>query len=248
MALYAFKNGKTMLDEVNLNTLLATQPSCLIYDGVYLDGKGGGGVYEYNLATGSFMAPFTANYGSTTVGRVELDLKKNGTGADVTLEIRGVDFSADGSNDGTLLKTVVYPAKIFTSGYISLPVDLSGLTPGAYYWLKLNIGGDATNHIKWMGEATPDANYPTYYRIGSSGAWTSGNALHFRVYANNGGTYVLRHSIYGTYGMTIMEYNADATVKHIWRWLPAADGSWKIVDKMVPVYDANLVTLRWEVQ
>ena len=248
MALHAFRNGVTMLDEVNLNTLLTTQTSCLIYDGVYLDGKAGSGVYEYNLATGSFMAPFTANYGSTTVGRVELDLLKEGTGADVTLEIRSTDFNPDGTNDGTLLKTISYPAKIFTSGYISLPVDLSGLTPGAYYWIKLNLGGDATNHVKWIGEASQDGNYPAYYRVATTGAWTAGNALHFRAYANNGGTYVLRHSIYGTNGMTIMEYNADATIKHIWRWLPAADGSWQIVEKLTPVYDENKMTLKWEVQ
>ena len=248
MALYAFRNGVTMLDEVNLNTLLAAQSSCMIYDGVYLDGTAGSGVYEYNLATGSFIARFKANYGSTTVGRVELDLKKNGTGADVTLEIRGSDFIADGSNDGTLLKTVRYPSAIFTSGYISLPVDLSGLTPGGYYWIKLNIGGDATNHVKWMGEATQDVNYPAYYRVGTTGAWTAGNALHFKAYANNGGTYVLRHSIYGSNGMTLMEYNENTTIKHIWRWLPAADGSWQIVNKLTPIYDANLVTLRWEVQ
>ena len=247
MALYAFKNGVTLLDEVNLNTLLAAQPSYLIYDGVQLDAKTGSGVTENNLSTASYITRFKAN-GDTTVGRVELDLTKYGNGADVTVEIRGTDFNSNGSNDGTLLKTVFYPAKIFTTGYISLPIDLAGLTSGAYYWLRVNIGGEATNHVKWVGEASQDANYPTYSRIGSTGAWTTRNALHFKIFSNTGGTYLLKHVIYGTNGKTSVEYNPDGTVNYIWRWLPASNGSWQIVEKLVPTYDSNMVAMRWEVQ
>lgn len=248
MALYAFKNGLTVLDEVTLNSLLAAQPSVLIFDGTQVDAKTGSGVTNNDLSLYTFAARFTLT-GQTTIGRVELELTKAGAGADLTLEIRNNTFNPDGTNDGVLLKSITFPAKIFPTSpaYISLPVDLSGLTAGAQYWLRVNKAGDATNKLLWRGEAAQDAAYPVYYRSGTSGAWTAGNALHFKVFAATAETYLLKHSIWETNGKTLVEYNADGTIAYIWRWLPAADGTWAIVDKLVPVYDANGVPVKWEV-
>jgi len=249
LTLYAFKNGVTVLDEVQMNSLLAAQPSVLIFDGDQVDAKTGTGVTDNDLSLNTYIARFTLT-GQTTIGRVELELTKAGAGADLTLEIRDNTFAADGTNDGVLLKSVTFPAKIFptSAAYISLPVDLSGLTAGAYYWLRVNKAGDATNRLLWRGEAAADAAYPVYYRAGATGAWTAGNALHFKVFAATAGTYLLKHGIWGVNGKTLVEYNADGTIAYIWRWLPAGDGTWQIVDKLVPTYNANGVPIRWEVQ
>lgn len=248
MTLFAARDGVTVLDEGFINSILAAQPSTLIFDGSTADAKTGTGVTDNDLSLNTYIARFTSA-GQTTIGRVELELTKAGAGADLTLEIRDNTFAADGTNDGVLLKSITFPAKIFptSAAYISLPVDLSGLTAGAYYWLRVNKAGDATNRNLWRGEAAQDAAYPVYFRSGTSGAWTAGNALHFKVFANTAGTYVLKHGIWGTNGKTLIEYNANGTINYLWRWLSASDGSWMIVEKFAPTYDANNIAVRWEV-
>lgn len=248
MALYSFKNGLTVLDETQMNSLLAAQPSVLLFDGTQADAKTGTGITDNDLSLNTFMARFTS-VGQTTVGRVELELTKAGAGADLTLEIRDNTFNPGGTNDGALLKQIKFPAKIFptSAAYISLPVDLSGLTAGAYYWLRVNKAGDATNRNLWRGEAAADAAYPVYYRSGTTGAWTAGNALHFKVFANTAGTYVLKHGIWGTNGKTLIEYNANGTINYLWRWLPAGDGTFIVCDKIAFSYDANGVPVRWDI-
>jgi hypothetical protein len=248
MALYAFKNAVSVLDEQTLNAIISAQPSVLLFDGTQADAKTGTGVTDNDLSLYTFCARFTLT-GQTTIGRVELEITKAGVGADLTLEIRDNTFAANGTNDGVLLKSITFPAKIFptSAAYISLPVDLSGLTAGAYYWLRVNKAGDSTNKLLWRGEAAADAAYPVYFRAGTSGAWTAGNALHFKVFAATAGTYLLKHGIWGTNGKTLIEYNANGTINYIWRWLPASDGSWMIVDKIIFTYDANGVLTRTEV-
>lgn len=249
MAITAAKNGITTLDENWLNAIISAQPSVLLFDGTQADARTGTGVTDNDLSLNTYIVRFTS-VGQTTIGRVELELTKAGAGADLTLEIRDNTFNPDGTNDGVLLKSITFPAKIFPTSpaYISLPVDLSGLTAGAYYWLRVNKAGDSVNKLLWRGEAVQDASYPVYYRSGTSGTWTAGNALHFKVFANTPGTYVLKHGIWGSNGKTLIEYNADGTIAYIWRWLPASDGSWQIVDRLVPTYDANGVAVKWEVQ
>ena len=197
MTLYAFKNGVTVLDETTLNSLISAQPSVLIWDGTQVDAKEGSGTADNDLSLNTYITRFRLPPGQSTIGRVELELFKTGAGADLVLEIRDDTFNPDGSNDGALLKSIAFPAQIFATSatYISLPVDLSGLTPGAY-WLRVNKAGDAINHLFWRGEASQDPNYPVYYRSGP-GAWRAGNALHFRVFAATEGTYTLKHTIWG---------------------------------------------------
>jgi len=248
MALYAFKNGVTVLEETQMNSIISAQPSVLIFDGAQADAKTGSGVTDNDLSANTYIARFTLT-GQTTIGRVELELSRAGSGADLTLEIRDNTFKSDGTNDGVLLKSITFPAKIFpaSASFISLPVDLSGLTTGAYYWLRVDQAGNSTNHLLWRGEASQDSNYPVYYRSSTSGAWTAGNALHFKVFAETAGTYTLRHGIYGTNGKTMIVYNADGTIAYIWRWLPASDGTWEIVEQLVPTYDSNGVAIKWGV-
>ena len=250
MVLYAFKNGVTVLDEATLNALICTHPCVFIFDGTQVDAREGPGTVSNDLSLNTYMVRFKLPPGQDSIGRVELELFKVRAGADLVLEIRDDTFNPDGSNDGALLKSIAFPAKIFSTSpaYISLPIDLAGLTPGSYYWLRVNKAGDTMNHLVWRGEAYQDADYPVFYRSKATGAWTAGNALHFKVYANTPGTYQLRHGIWGINGKTLIEYNDNGTISHIWRWLPAADGSWQIVDKVMFIYDANGVLVRVEVE
>jgi len=248
LPLFAAKNGVTVLNEAWLNSLLAAQPSVLLFDGTQADAKTGTGVTDNDLSLNTYIARFALT-GQTSVGRIELELTKAGAGADLTLEIRDNTFNPNGTNDGVLLKSITFPAKIFptSAAYISLPVDLSGLTAGAYYWLRINKAGDSINKLLWRGEAAADAAYPVYYRSGATGAWTEGNALHFKVFANTPGTYLLRHGLWGVNGKTLIIYRADGLIDYIWRWLPSSDGSFLICDKLTPTYDANGVPVRWDV-
>jgi hypothetical protein len=229
-----------------MNSLLAAQPTSIIFDGTQATAKTGSGVYENNLSTADYITRFPLT-SSTTIGRIVLDIKKYGTGADLTVEIRDNTFNYATGADGVLVKTLKFPAKMFTDGYVSLPVDLSGLTSDAYYWIRLVKAGDATNHLRWRGEAAADGNFPTYYRTGSTGAWMSSNAVHFYVYRNDPGNYLLTHGIYGGNGMTWVVYTGDGLISYVWRWLPSVDGTWEICEKLIPAYDANGVATKWEV-
>ena len=221
MALNAFKDGLTILNQDNLNSLLALQDFVLLYTGTQRNAKTGSGVVENNLANYSFCTRFTLT-GSTEIGRVELEVDRDGEGADLVLEIRSGMNPAAG-NDGTLLKQVVVPKEFIpaTKTYWSIPVGLTGLTSGGQYWLVVKRGGDATHHLDWVGETAQDASYPAYYRAGDSGAWTANNALHFRVYSGASGD--LKHSIYAGTGYTTVEYSGEIISK-VYRYLPPADG------------------------
>ena len=221
MALNAFKDGLTILNQDNLNTLLSLQPFQLIYEGVQRDAKTGGGVVENNIANFSYCTRFTLT-GSTEIGRVELEIDRDGSGADLVLQIRSSMNPAAG-NDGTLLKQVVVPKEFIpaTKTYWSIPVGLTGLTSGGQYWLVVKRGGDATHHLDWVGETAQDASYPAYYRAGDSGAWTANNALHFKVFSGESGELV--HSIYAGTGYTTVVYSGEIISK-VYRYLPPADG------------------------
>lgn len=224
--LYAFKNGVSMFDEQTMNAMISAQSSSLIFDGTQVASSIGSGTTENNLSTSDHSASFVLT-GQTTIGRIELEIKKYGVGADLIVEIRESTVS------GTLKKTVKFPAKLFSTGNISLPIDLSGLISGRTYFIVLKKAGDSVNHLRWIGE--------------------SGGAKHFNVFAKTIGTETLRHSIYGNgtnpwdNAKTIVEYNVDETIKHIWRWIPASDGTFMVCDKLVPQYSSD-VLIGWVVE
>ncbi len=221
MTIHAFKDGLTILNQDNLNSLLALQPFQLIYEGTQRAGKIGGGVVENSIAEYSYCTRFTLS-GSTEIGRVELEVDRDGDGADLILQIRSGMNPAAG-NDGTLLKQVVVPKEFIptTKAYWSIPVGLTGLTSGGQYWLVVKRGGDATHHLDWVGETSQDTSYPAYQRAGDSGAWTVRNALHFRVYSGAGG-HVL-HTIEGDNAFTTLVYSGGLPSK-IYQYIPPSDG------------------------
>ncbi len=221
MTLYAFKNGLTILNQDNLNTLLSLQPFQLIYEGTQRDAKTGSGVVENSIAEYSYCTRFTLS-GSTEISRVELELDKDGTGADLIVQIRQGMNPAAGI-DGTLLKQVVVPKEFIPDlkTYWSVPIGLSGLTSGGQYWLVVLRAGDSVNKLDWIGETSQDVSYPAYQRAGDSGVWTARNALHFKVFSGAMGE--LKHSIYAGTGYTTVEYSGEIVSK-VYRYLPPADG------------------------
>lgn len=228
MPLNAFKNrvpdvsSGTVLDANTMNALLSLQGFILIYDGAEADSKIGAGVTENNVFDNNYAIRFTAT-GVTEVTRAELNIAADGLGQDLTIEVRGNNFNPDGSNEGTLLKTVVVPKEFLpaTAAYWSIPLALTGLTAGQNYWLIVKKVGDITDHFHLIGEATQDAAKPAYRRSGTSGAWTLNNAIYFRVYSGESGE--LKHGIYGTNGYTTVEYSGELISK-VYRYLPPPDG------------------------
>lgn len=224
--LNAFKDGVTILNEDNLNQMLALQDFSLIYEGTQRDAKTGSGVTENNLANYSYCARFTLT-GSTEISRIELDLDRDGLGADLVVQIRsGMDPAA--GDDGTLLKEVVVPKEFVpeTAAYWSIPINLTGLTSGGQYWLVVQQAGDATNHLDWIGEASQDASYPACYRVGDSGTWTASNALHFKVFRGVDGE--IMHTVYAGTGYATLQYemvDAIPRLKKIYRYLPPSDSA-----------------------
>lgn len=218
--MHAFKNGE-IINEDSMNQMLSLQPFQLIYDGTQRAAKTGSGVVENSLANYHYCARFALT-GSTEIGRIELEVDKDGTGADLVVEIRSGMVPASG-NDGTLLKQVVVPKEFIplTKAYWSIPIGLSGLTSDAQYWIVVQRNGDATNKLDWVGESAQDASYPAYYRDGDSGNWTANNALHFRVFSGVSGE--LKHGIYAGTGYTTVEYSGEVISK-VYRYLPPEDG------------------------
>ena len=156
----AFKDGLTILNEDNMNALLSLQPFRLIYEGTQRAAKTGGGVVENNLANYSYCTRFTLT-GSTEIGRVELEVDRDGLGADLIVQIRQGMNPASGV-DGTLLKEVCVPKEFIPdpAAWWSVPIGLSGLTSGGQYWLVVLRQGDAVNHNDWIGETATDSSYP----------------------------------------------------------------------------------------
>jgi len=222
VTIWAFNDGVTVLDEATLNALLSLQDFALVYEGTQRDAKTGAGTAEFDCASYDHAIRFTAT-GTTEVGRVEFKLIKHNEGADLVVEIRD-GFNPDGSTEGTFLASMTLPKEFIPTSrsYWSIPFALEGLTQGNQYWFIVRGNGDATNHFHLHGETSPDASYPCYYRqVSGSGAWTSEDAIHFKMYSGESGD--LLHGIYGSNGVTWVEYSGE-TVSKVYRYLPGASG------------------------
>lgn len=222
MAIKAFKNGVTVFDEDVMNRMIRVPEEAVLYEGSQVDAKTGAGVTENSLADYNYAIRFTAT-GTTEVARIELNLDRDNLGADLTIEIRS-GLLADGSNDGTLLATIVVPKEHIPdpAAYWKIPVNLRGLTPGNQYWIVVKRAGDAVNKVDLMGEASADGSYPVYRRAASSGAWTTGRpAIHFRVYSGRTGEMV--HTLYDGGGHETYDWTVAGVFLRTYYWLPPSD-------------------------
>ena len=221
MAIHAFKNGMTPFSESTMNPLLSLQPFVMIMEGTQRDAKTGAGITENNVSGNNYCCRFTLT-GSTEIGRVVLKLDKDGTGADLVVQIRS-GMNPGSGVDGTLLKEVLIPAEHIplTAAEVSIPIDLTGLTSGAQYWILVKKGGDATNKNDWVGENAQDGSYPAFRRSGDTGNWTANNALHFRVFS--GATGLPVHVVEDGTALTTLEYSEGLPSK-ISVYIPPSDG------------------------
>jgi hypothetical protein len=217
--LSGFKAGVTILDEAQMNSLVSNEDFTLIYDGSIIDSKATSGISENSIADYNHCMRFTLT-GVTEISRIELDLDKDNLGSDVIIQIRSGMVPGAGT-DGTLLKEVVIPKEFVPDphGYWSVPVNLSGLVSGGQYWILVKKNGDSTNKCDLIGESSADSSYPAYYRAASSGTWTSGNALHFKIYSGESGE--IKHGMYGS-GYSVITF-ANELLSQTCRYLPSAD-------------------------
>ena len=222
MAIKAFKNGVTVFDEDVMNRMIRVPAEVVLYEGTQRDAKTGAGVTENSLADYNYAIRFTAT-GTTEVARIELNLDRDGLGADLVLEIRN-GLLADGSNDGTLLQTIKIPKEHLPDPavYWSIPVNVRGLTAGTQYWIVVKRAGDATNKVDLIGESSANGSYPVYRRAGDSGAWTTGqNAIHFKAYSGRTGEMV--HTLYAGGGHETYGWDVIGVFLRTYYWLPPSD-------------------------
>jgi hypothetical protein len=151
--------------------------------------------------------------------RAELTIAADGTGQDLTIQVLDTDFATDGSAEGTVLATITIPKEFLpaSAGTVYIPLNVTGLSAGSNYWLKIGKVGDVTNHFHLIGEASQDAAHPCYRRAGTSGVWTANNAIHFAVYDGNSGETV--HGIYGTSLVETYIYTGE-DLSHVYRYCP----------------------------
>lgn len=231
MALNAAKAGQG-ITAAGWNELMAMQDFSLIYEGTLIDSVTGSGTTENSIADYSYLAAFTLT-GVTTIGRVEIELDKDGSGADVTVQILNSLLET--------LKTVIIPKEFIPNpkGYVSVPIGLTGLTSGGTYYIHVDQAGDSTNKVDWVGEASAGSH--TTYRTTTEGADpTWGNALHFKVYAGNTGDLI--HGIYGTNLVETYIYTGE-DLTTIWRYCPPSDGAaGGIRDIITITFDGDYLT------
>jgi hypothetical protein len=212
MALNAAKAGQG-ITAASWNELMAMQDFQLIYEGSVVDSVTGSGTTENSVASYAYLAAFTLT-GVTSISRVELELDKDGTGADVTVII------TDDSILSQLIEVVI-PKEFIPNpkGYVSIPIGLTGLTSGGTYYIGVLMAGDATNKVDWVGEASTSVGH-TCYKVDDG--LVEINALHFRVYSGNSGELI--HGIYGTNMVETYIYTGE-DLTTIWRYCPPSDGA-----------------------
>lgn len=179
----AFVDGVSVLDKDTMNSLLEFQDFSIVYEGTSFDSKTGTGSTENSLADYNYAIRITAT-GTSEIGRITLNADKDGTGVDISWELRDSTWSNTGLNDGLLVASGLYPKEFIetTPTTINIPLAISGLTVGSNYWLIIKKAGSGTDKIDLIGESSQDAAHPVYRRSGTSGAWTLNNAIQFNAY------------------------------------------------------------------
>ena len=216
--LTAFVDGVSVLNEDRLNSLLMVAPTAEIYEGSQIDAKTGTGVTENSVASYSYCFRVKAT-GVTELSRIELEIDKDNEGADLSIDILDDDFNPDGSAEGTVLGSILIPKEFIpeSATYMSIPLNIRGLSEGQDVWVRINKAGDSTNKLDIVGESSTDVDHPAYYRAGSSGEWTENNALHFRAFSGRSGE--LLHSMYEGCGFESYEYDDELLTK-VYYYLP----------------------------
>lgn len=225
--MYAFKDGVTVIEEDAMNELIAQHSFKMLYEGSIVASLVGAGTSEFDSTFYHNAMGFTLT-GVTSISRVELDIAMDGTGADLTVKI----YTDNAGDLGTLLKTVVVPKEFLpaSQAYYSVPINLSGLTAGAKYWIVVAKAGDSTNHFHLYGEATNTAD--TFRSLTGTSDWAAENDIHFKVYSGNTGDLI--HLITGTNMVETYIYGVE-DLETIHQYCPPSDGSAGGIRKVIPI-------------
>lgn len=221
----AFVGGVSVLDKDTMNSLLEFQDFSVVYEGTSVDSKTGAGATENSVADYHYAIRITAT-GTTEIGRITLTADKDGTGADIEWELRDATWASDGSSNGVLVASGLYPKEFVDSsaGTISIPLAVSGLTSGANYWLIVNKAGSGTDKIDLIGETTQDAAHPVYRRSGTTGAWTLNNSIHYNAYDWSENGNIIASNEGGEINWLIYDTVGAFVPTRIRSYIPAIDG------------------------
>jgi hypothetical protein len=215
----------------DITQFLGTHGCALLYQGV--------SQVSYLLATASVFGtntgaaaqwlaqPFTTAAAQATITRVELNLWKQGTGADVTMEIR-TDNAGVPSN--TVLFSIVIPADFDQSGVVSIPVNLTGLTALTKYHIVIDGTADTANYLL-PAYSTTSVNAGLKSASGTA-AWTSiGFTFYFNVFSGVNGVLRNTYEDAGARWTTIDYTNSVAagntTPVHIGEYTVGSLRSWR---------------------
>jgi hypothetical protein len=177
-----------------INQFLGTHSLALLYQGTsqVSNTASGTGVLGTNDSTRAqwIAQPFTTAGGQTTITRVEIWLSQQGTGADTTLELR---TNNAGVPSNSILASTTIPADFQTNAWISIPLNVTGLTAATMYHLV--IDGTAST-VNWcnVSRSTPTVVNQILFAYASTGPWTGIAAtMDFNVFAGVNG--VLRNTL-----------------------------------------------------
>jgi len=240
--MWAFEDNATILDQGHLNTSLSQQNFALIYEGTQFDSATAAGTTENSLADYYYVSYVTST-GATTLSRVELELKRYGSGQDLTLHVLDTTFTAAGRYEAGVLTTVTVPKEFIKTAvgtYLSIALNTT-LTGAATYYIKADKAGDATNYLALVGLATIDST--CLRRAGTTGVWSWNNTLHMKAFHLNTGNVI--HCIEGTnkYETYLYTGTITADISSIYRYLPASSSTTAGVrDIMALTWDGDYLT------
>jgi hypothetical protein len=242
--MYASKPGDVLTADQQ-NEQKSLQNFKIIYEGTVDDSMSDSGTTELTPADYNYAIMFKTGSGITELSRIELDVASDGSGEDLTIEIRGNDFNPDGSDEGTLLKTVVIPKEFLpaSQAYFKIAIALTGLTAETAYWIIVLKAGDGTNHAHIYSKGSEkDTNHKTYKRSESSGIWTDcSDSVRFACYQGNSGENIV-HFIYATNMVETYIYNGE-DLETIYRYMPPSDDAAGGIRKIQTItYDGEYLT------
>jgi hypothetical protein len=151
--LFAAESGRTVIDENLANAAMMMQEFSHIYEGTAFGGKTGAGIAEFDCAGYDHAVRFKAD-AAAAIARVTFEIIRHGQGADLLVELRD-GFNPDGSTAWVRCSDIMVLPKEFiptSKGYFSIPIDISDLVSGAYYWLIIKKPGMPTTISTCMGK------------------------------------------------------------------------------------------------
>lgn len=173
-----------------VNQLLGTHATTYIYTGALFSSQTTAGSGSVN-SDGLYIAQsITTGSGTTTLGRVTLEMTVTGGPTPMTIQLQS---NASGAPSGTVLTSTTIPPGWGngTQTYQSIPLPASGLSPSTTYWVVLEAAGDASDYF-------------TFYKsTQASGASTS----------TNGTTWTAQ-----TYGLLYSAYDQTAVLPLVHTW------------------------------